>query len=239
MSTKIKNIIEKFDSGFVFTADEFPQTQNSPIYVNRILGDFVKEGYIHKLSKGKFYKPEIGKFGEFPLQPYQVVKNLLEKNGKLIGYITGYSIFNDLLLTTPVPAILQIGTLREKKAIVRNMYRIHFVKQENVITKDNIHLLQLLDCLRFFKSIPDTTPDKACERLIDIFKGLNEQHISKVKKLAVKYSPQTIALLGAILEIINQNENTELLHRQLNPMTTFKFSISKTILSNQKRWRIL
>ena len=239
MTNTIKTIIEKLDNGYVFTADEFPQTQSSPIYVNRILGRFVKNGYIKKLSKGKFYKPEIGKFGELPPQPYQVVKDLLEKNRKLIGYVTGYSVFNDLLLTTQVPAVLQIGTLREKKAIVRGMYRIHFVKQENVITKDNTSLLQLLDCLRLFKAIPDTTPDKACERLIDIFKRLNEQQIAKIKKLAVKYSPQTIALLGAILETLNPNENTELLLRQLNPMTTFRLSISKTILSNQKRWKIL
>lgn len=239
MTEEIKNIIDKFNNGYVFTSDEFPQTQNSPIYVNRILGGFVKEGYIKKLSKGKYYKPEIGKFGELPPQPYQVVKDLLEKKGKLIGYITGYSVFNDLLLTTQVSAILQIGTAKEKKAIVRGIYRIHFIKQENRITKDNIYLLQLLDCLRLFKTIPDTTHDKACERLIDILKKLNEQQISKIKKLAIKCSPQTIALLGAILETINPNEDTELLHKQLNPMTTFKLSISKTILLNQKRWRIL
>ena len=239
MINKIENIIGKFDNGYVFTADEFPQTQNSPIYVNRILGRLVKDGFIKKLSKGKFYKPEIGKFGELPPQPYQVVKDLLEKNGKFIGYVTGYSVFNDLLLTTQVPAVLQIGTLREKKAIIRGIYRIHFVKQENVITKYNIPLLQLLDCLRLFKIIPDTTPDKACQRLIDIIQKFDEQQITHIKKLAIKCSPQTIALLGAILETLNPNENTELLHKQLNPMTTFKLSISKTILSNQKRWRIL
>ena len=239
MIEKLKNKINKFNAGYIFTADEFPQTKTSPIYVNRIFGNFVKEGYIKKLSKGKFYKPEIGKFGELPPQPYQVVKDLLEKKGKMVGYITGFSIFNDLLLTTQVSAILQIGTAKEKRAIVRGMYRIHFIKQENTITKDNIYLLQLLDCLRLFKTIPDTTADKACARLIDIFQKLDEQQISKIKKLSVKCSPQTIALLGAILETLNPNEDTELLHNELNPMTTFKLRISKTILMNQKRWKIL
>jgi hypothetical protein len=157
----------------------------------------------------------------------------------MVGYITGFSIFNDLLLTTQVSAILQIGTQKEKRAIVRGMYRIHFIKQENTITKDNVYLLQLLDCLRLFKTIPDTTADKACARLIDIFQKLDEQQISKIKKLAIKCSPQTIALLGAILETLNPSEDTELLHNELNPMTTFKLHISKTILMNQKRWKIL
>jgi len=239
MVKKLKSIIDKFDNGYIFTSDEFPQTKTSPIYVNRILGNFVKEGYIKKLSKGKFYKPETGKFGELPPQPYQVVKDLLEKKGKPVGYITGFSIFNELLLTTQVSAILQIGMRKEKRAIVRGMYRIHFIKQENTITKDNIYLLQLLDCLRLFKIIPDTTTDKACARLIDIFQKLDEQQISKIKKLAVKCSPQTIALLGAILETLNKSEDTELLHNELNSMTTFKLHISKTILMNQKRWKIL
>ena len=239
MITAIKSIINKFENGYVFTSDEFPQTRKSPIYVNRILGNFVKDGFIKKLSKGKFYKSEIGKFGELPPQPYQVVKDLLERKGKMVGYITGFSIFNDLLLTTQVSAILQIGTRKEKRAIVRGMYRIHFIKQENTITKDNVYLLQLLDCLRLFKTIPDTTADKACARLIDIFQKLDEQQISEIKKLAIKCSPQTIALLGAILETQNPNEDTELLHNELNPMTTFKLHISKTILMNQKRWKIL
>jgi predicted transcriptional regulator of viral defense system len=239
MTEKIKSKIDKFDNGYVFTADEFPQTKTSPIYVNRILGNFLKEGYIKKLSKGKFYKPETGKFGELPPHPYQVVKDLLEKKGKPIGYITGYSVFNDLLLTTQVPSVLQIGTQKEKKKVIRGIYRIHFVKQENIITKDNIPLLQLLDCLRLFKTIPDTTPNRASKRLINIFKGLNEQQIAKIKKLAVKCSPQTIALLGAILETLNPSEDTELLHNKLNPMTTFKLHISNTILLNQKRWKIL
>jgi hypothetical protein len=191
-----------------------------------------------RLSKGRFYKPQIGKFGELPPDTYQTVKDLLEKDGKQIGYITGYSVFNDLMLTTQVPAILQIGTRREKKAIVRGIYRIRFVLQSNTITKENIQLLRLLDCLRFFKIIPDTTPDKACQRLLYLLKELDEQQTVKIKKLALNYTQQAITLLGAMLETINSQENTSALFKKLNPMTTYKLSISQHILPTQKKWNI-
>jgi hypothetical protein len=39
-------------------------------------------------------------------------------------------------------------------------------------------------------------------------KELDEQQIAKIKKLVLKYTPQTIALLGAMLEVLYPNEDT-------------------------------
>ncbi|GHS93743.1 hypothetical protein FACS1894207_0700 [Bacteroidia bacterium] len=239
MLDTIKNTIDKFPFGFVFTASSFSITVDNPKGVSKALNDLVEVGVLRKLSKGRFYKPQIGKFGELPIDTYQTVKDLLEKDGKMIGYLTGYSAFNDLMLTTQVPAVLQIGMRRDKKALVRGIYRISFVRQENTITKETIPLLRLLDCLRFFKNIPDTTPDKACQRLLYLLKELDEQQITKIKKLALSYTPQAVALLGAMLETLNPQEDTESLFKKLNPMTTYKLSISGNILPTQKKWNII
>lgn len=238
MTEDIKNIIDKFELGYVFTVSDFPMTAENPKNVSKILNYFVATGYLRKLSKGRFYKPQISKFGELPPDTYQIVKDLIQKDGELIGYITGYSAFNDFALTTQVSAILEIGMRKEKKAIVRGIYRIRFIRQDNTITKENIPLLRLLDCIRFFKNIPDTTPDNACQRLIYLIGELNEQEISKIKKLALKYTPQTIALFGAILETINPQEDTEVLFKKLNPITVYKLGISNKILPTQKKWNI-
>ncbi len=238
MTDTIKNIIEKFELGFVFTVSEFPITAENAKTISKILNDFVAIGYLRKLSKGRFYKPEMSKFGELPPDTYQVVKDLIEKDGKLIGYITGYSAFNDFALTTQVPAILEIGMRKEKKAIVRGIYRIRFIRQDNAITKENIPILRLLDCLRFFKNIPDTTPDNACQRLIYLIGKLNKQETSKIKKLALKYTPQAIALLGAILEVTKSKEDKAQLFKKLNPITVYKLGISDKILPTQKNWNI-
>jgi hypothetical protein len=238
MTDAIKEIINKFESGYVFTVSDFPMAVENPKSVSKILNHFVGTGYLRKLSKGRFYKPQISRFGELPPDTYQIVKDLIQKDGKIIGYITGYSAFNDFALTTQVSAILEIGMRKEKKAIVRGIYRIRFIRQDNAITKENIPLLRLLDCLRFFKNIPDTTPDNACQRLVYLIKRLDEQEIIRIKKLALKYTPQTIALLGAILETNNLQEDTAMLFKKLNPITVYKLSISETILPTQKKWNI-
>jgi len=238
MTDIVKNIIDKFETGYIFTVEDFPMSVESPKNVSKILNHFVAIGYLRKLSKGKFYKPQTSKFGELQPNTYQIVKDLIQKEGKLIGYITGYSAFNDFALTTQISAILEIGMRKEKKAIVRGVYRIRFIRQENTITKENIPLLRLLDCLRFFKNIPDTTPDQACQRLIYLIGKLDEQEISKIIKLALKYTPQAIALLGAILEIIKPQEDTSVLFKKLNPITVYKLGISDKILPTKKKWNI-
>jgi hypothetical protein len=198
----------------------------------------VAEGFLRKLSTGRFYKPQMSEFGELPPNTYQTLKDLLEKDGRIIGYFTGYSAFNEFGLTTQVPAVLQIGTRKEKKKLVRDNYRISFIKQENTITKENIQLLKLLDCLRFFKIIPDTMPEQSCKRLLYLFSKLDETQISTVKRLALKYNPATIALLGAILEMNNPEENTTVLFKKLNPITTYKLYIPIKVLPTQRKWNI-
>ena len=177
-------------------------------------------------------------FGAMKPSTYEVVKDLLEKDGGIVGYITGYSAFNELGLTTQVSFILQIGISNEKNPIKRGLYRIHFVKQHNEITKENVYLLQLLDCLRFFKNIPDSMPDEKCSRILLLLKELTTEQKEKIKKLSLKYTPQATALLGAMLETLNPKEKTEDMYNALNPQSFYKLGISEKLLFNQKKWNI-
>ena len=238
MTNLIRTTIDKFPFGIVFTPSDFPVDMSKQASVNRILNNMVAASIIRRLSKGRFYKPQISEFGELPPDTFQIVKDFLEKNGKITGYITGYSAFNDLGLTTQVPFALQIGVRNEKKAIQRDVYRVSFIKQKNAITKENIPLFRLLDCLRFFKIIPDTMPDEACKRLLYLFSKLDGTQTDKIKKLALNYNPSTIALLGAMLETLDKNEDTTMLLKELNPQTSYKLGISKKVLPNQQKWYI-
>jgi len=168
----VKEKIEKFACGYVFTASDFPVDVTKQKSVNKVLENLTKAGEIRRLSKGRYYKTKVTEFGELLPDSYQIVKDLLTENGKPIGYITGYQIFNELGLTTQVSAILQIGTIKEKKSLKRSYYRIKFVKQWHTITKDNIPLLQLLDCLKYFKNIPDSMPAESCQKLLYLLSKL-------------------------------------------------------------------
>ena len=239
MTETIRNTINRFAAGYVFTTSDFPIDVSKQATVNKVLNNMVAAGQIRRLSKGRFYKPQMSEFGELPPDTFQMVKDLIEKNGKPIGYITGYTIFNKYALTTQVPAALQIAVRKDKKPIVRGTYRIYFVGQPNTITKENIPILQMLDCLRFFKSIPDTIPDLACRRLIAIFKELDDKQLLAAKRLVLKYNPASIALLGAILENAFPDEDTSILFKAINHQTTYKLGISEKVLPNSKKWHII
>ena len=234
----VKNKIENLVYGYVFTASDFPVDVTKQKSVNKVLENLTKAGKIRRLSKGRYYKTKTTEFGELIPDSYQIVKDLLTENEKTIGYVTGYQIFNELGLTTQISAILQIGTVKDKKSMKRSYYRIKFVKQWNIITKENIPLLQLLDCLRFFKNIPDTMPKESCQRLLYLLSKLNDNQKNKIKKLVIKYTPQAIALLGAMLETLNPNEDLEILKQTLNFQTFYKLSIPQEILPTQKKWNI-
>lgn len=238
MANIIRETIEKFDYGFVFTPKDFPVEKRQIASVNRLLTYMVHTGKICRISKGRFYKPKMTEFGAMKPNTYEVVKDLLEKDGKQVGYLTGYSIFNELGLTTQVSMILQIGIPNEKNPIKRGLYRIHFIKQHNEITKENIYLLKLLDCLRFFRNIPDSMPDEKCSRILLLLKELTKEQKEEIKNLSLKYTPQAIALLGAMLETLNPKEKTEDLYNILNPLSFYKFGISENILSNPQKWNI-
>jgi hypothetical protein len=238
ITNTVKDTIEKFSVGFVFAAKDFPVEIVKQKTVNKILNNMVSVGQICRLSKGRFYKPQITESGELPLDAYQIVKDLLEKNGKIIGYLTGYTAFKELGLTTQLPFELQIGVANVKRSTTRNCYRISFIKQQNSITKENVLLLRLLDCLRFFKNIPDSMPDETCRRLLLLLKDLDKQQRIEIKELSLNYTPQAIALLGAMFDTINSKEDTSMLHNALNPQTSYYLGISEGILRNQPKWNI-
>lgn len=238
ISDNIEYIIDGFPNGYIFTYMDFKLPSDKKEAVIKSLNRLANSGKIAKLSKGKYYKPEKSVFGELPPPQYQIVKDLIEKNGEPIGYISGYGAYNELGLTTQVPNVIQIGKNEIREPLQRGLYKISFIRQKNNITKNNIPLLRILDAIRFIKEIPDTTIDKACERLLFIIKDLSIQEIENMKELAMKYPPATRALLGAFIELLIGEDSAKQIHSTLNPITSYKLLVSDTILPNAKKWNI-
>ena len=134
----IANSIDRLPKGYVFTSADFMGEVKSKEAVIKALNRMVLSGKINKLSKGKYFKPEKTTFGELAPPQYQIVKDLLEDDGKVIGYLTGYSVYNQLGLTTQVSNLIQIGKNEIRPAFKRGRYKISFIRQRNTITKDNI-----------------------------------------------------------------------------------------------------
>lgn len=230
--------INRFPKGYVFTYDDFISKVNERQAVIKALNRMAASGKIAKLSKGKYYKPELTPFGDILPSQKQVVKDLLEENGKPVGYLTGYSIYNKLGLTTQVSNTIQIGKNDIRPNFKRERYTIAFIKQKNTITKESIPLLQILDAIRYIKKIPDSNTRSSCLRFLEIVKGLNEKEISILIRSAMKYPPATRALLGAILDE-NKTTSTDILYNSLNPITKYKLTGASTVLSATEKWNIL
>ena len=234
----VKYKIDRFAEGYVFTYNDFNVGVEKESALKVALYRLVKSGKIRRLSKGRFYKPKAGITKELKPVEYEIVKDLLKNDKKITGYITGYTIFNRLKLTTQASNVIQIGANMDKKGLQRGIYTIKFVRQWNKITKDNIPLLQLLDCIRFIKTIPDTSIANSIGRIQILVKELSEDEIKRLTDLAIQYPPSTKALLGAIVE---QLEYTELANKLLNTLKStswYSINIPESVLPNKQKWRI-
>ena len=233
----IASSVERLPKGRVFTYANFVSDPNQKEAIIKALNRMVAVGKITKLAKGRYYKPEDSAFGKLQPNQNEIVKDLLEKDGKVIGYLTGYSIYNQLGLTTQVSNIIQIGRNEVRPMFKRERYIISFVKQKNAITKENIPLLQILDTVRYLKKIPDASPTSVCKRLLAIIKDLTQKEKKSLVQLALKYPPSTRAFLGAALEETGDVLLTEPLRRSLNPISAYKLPATKG-LASAEAWNI-
>lgn len=237
VSEYIAFTIDRLPKGYVFTYADFMTEVNKKEAVIKALNRMVESGKIAKLSKGKYYKPENTPFGNLQPNQAQVVKDLLEDDGKIIGYLTGYSIYNRLGLTTQVSNTIQIGKNEIRPNFKRERYTISFIKQKNTITKDNIPLLQILDAIRYIKKIPDATIEESCKCLLIIIKNLTNKNA--IIRLALKYPPATKALLGALLDELKLSLQTDTLYKSLNPITKYRLPGADKVLTETAKWNII
>ena len=239
ISKEIRKKIVVFPDDYVFTASDFEMESQNQSAVVKALNRMAASGEITRLSKGKFYKARKTQFGELKPSAYQIAKDYIERDGKLIGYITGYSAYNSLGLTTQISSYIQIGTNKSRRTVKRDKYTISFIVQQNTITKKNIEILRILDAIRFIREIPATTPNEACIRLKEIVRGLNEDQKEMFVKCSLKYTNYVRALCGAILEDIGYDGGLlEYIRKSLNGVTNYYLPISESALSTKQNWRI-
>jgi len=233
----IASSIEQFPAGKVFTYVDIASKSSQKEAVIKALNRMVAAGKLAKLSKGRYYRPEESAFGNLQPSQNEIVKDLLEKDGKVIGYLTGYSIYNQLGLTTQVSNIIQIGRNDVRPSFKRGSYKISFVRQKNIITKENIPLLQILDVIRSLKRIPDTNPTLAYKRLLAIIRDLPRKEKKSLVELALKYPPSTRAFLGAALNELGDKPLTRPLRESLNPISAYKLPAASA-LKSAGEWNI-
>ncbi len=238
ISDTVKSRINAFKEGFVFSYMDIEGPSKNREAIIKALNRLTEKGILHKLSKGKFYKPFLSEYGKLGPDLNEIVKDLLEHNGEVIGYLTGLSIFNKYRLTTQLSNTIQIGRNTFKPPIKRSIYTIQFVLQKNIITKENIEILQVLDCLKMIKGIPDTTKDNTLHILGKIIRKYRKPQRDMLIHLSMKYPPSTRALLGMIFQEEKIMSPIDKIRETLNPISKFNITLRDYDKLVKDNWNI-
>lgn len=238
-SQLIENKIACIEPTKVFTIEDldFPREWRENVRIK--LGRMVKLGVLEKVGRGKYYKPKTSVFGNIGPSSNEIVKDLIHDNGVLSGYVTGYTIWNQMGLTSQISNVIMIGTSRRRDPLKRGNYEIRFIMQPNKITSDSIPLLQILDSLKLLKMIPDTSVGHSVRIIKKYISDLEEKRLSTLVKLVRKYPPRVRALLGAILESTGNDKYIGQLKQSLNPTSTYAIGLNEDSDINLNSWNIV
>jgi len=238
ISAAIKQRIEKIEPGQVFGYGDIPMYQDASSAVVKAMSRLLKEGKIRRLSKGRFYKPKRGLFGELKPSDSELLKTILYKGGQLRGYITGTALYNQLGLTTQLPRTITVAVEGGRQEKDFGTLRTKLVKSRAPVKAADVMLLQYLDALRDIKDIPDADTNETLVRMAKRFSELDSKQVKRVKSLARNYyTAKVAALTGYLLEYTGK-DNTRSLKKSLNPLTRYKIGLDKEQWPESRAWNI-
>ena len=237
---QVKRRVARLKPGRLITYNDFKNlNKNSPQALAKALQRLVESGDIIREKKGVFYKTKKTRFGELKPTDDELLKSLLLKNGKYVGYLSGLAVYLLFRISTQVPNETIIATPDPSKKIKLNRIYTKFIKSYvKDIHKDNIYYLQLLDALRFIKKAQDTTPDNVVSAISDVIESLDQKSIQKITSYALQYPPSTKALYGAIIDSLGYKAYASEIKKTLNPNSQYSIGVSPRQLPNKQEWKI-
>jgi len=238
ISSTIKQRIEQFEPGQVFDYGDIPVYQEAPSAVVKAMSRLLKKGEIKRLSKGLFYKPKQGIFGELKPSDSELLKTILYKGGRLRGYITGTALYNQLGLTTQLPRTITVAIQGGRQEKNFGTLRAKLVKSRAPVKAADVMLLQYLDVLRDINDIPGANANEILVRMAKRFSRLDDKQVKRAKTLACHfYTAKVAALTGLLLEYTGK-DTTCRLKKSLNPLTRFKIGLDIKQWPECRDWNI-
>lgn len=142
----------------------------STSYVKKLLAKWTKAGDLRRFDKGIYYFPKKSLlFGESPFDADKVVidKYLGAKDAPQ-GYYSGLALANMARITTQMPAVKTIVTNAEKSVgrnITLGKVKLRIAKPKQVITKDNVAALSLLDLISVAKQYSEFPAEETGKKI--------------------------------------------------------------------------
>ena len=234
----IENTIKSIPSGQIFGYQELPAYAKSPGAVIKAISRLVADNRLERFSKGKFYVPKKGLLGFRKPSDSELIRSMLYKGGRLRGYVTGLSLYNQLGLTTQVPRTITVAYNGGRQEKEFGTIRIKTVVTRIPIKEKDVKLLQYLDALKDIKKILDSDVNLSLKIIRGYIFKLSDRERSRLVELALNYyNPQVRALLGLLFTDLKLSVPSALAC-SLNPTTTYKLKLDSSMWPMAKEWNI-
>lgn len=234
----IQNTVEAIPAGQIFGYQELPGYAKSPDAVIKAVSRLVADKRLERFSKGKFYVPKKGLLGLRKPSDSELIRSMLYKDGRLRGYVTGLSLYNQLGLTTQIPRTITIAYNGGRQEKEFGTIRIKTVVTRIPIQEKDVKLLQYLDALKDIKKIMDSDLNLSLKIMRKYISELSEREQGRLLKLAISYySPQVRALVGLLLSSLKLSVPGSL-SRSLNPTTIYKLKLDESQWPMAREWNI-
>ncbi len=237
VAEKIEKKIKRMSEGTTFKYQQLGIVATEYSAAAKAIERLIEKGVIKRITTGVFYKPKKSIFGELRPREREIIKPYLYEQGKRIAYITGTALYNNMGLTTQVPKTVKIASRSKRIYIDSGSIKAKPVKSYVDVTEENYSLLEILDVLKDFTKIPDMDKKSGIRFLQDKLGNLSKKETNTLVKYALKYPPRVRAFLGAILNEISGQENSNL-KQSLNPLTTYSLNLNENILTTAPNWNI-
>lgn len=235
----IQEVIEKLPEGLVVGYSDMGIESSDYPAAAQAMSRLVKSGRLQRASTGLFYKPKRTVFGQLKPAEEQLIRPYLYEKDKRIAYVTGTSLYNQMGLTTQIPAVIQVACRSKRITATIGSVRIKAVKSYVDVTDDNYQLLGLLDAIKDFKNIPDLEVKSGLAILKKRLVALREKELKLLIEFAINYPPRTRALTGALLEWTKKGPTLlKPLQESLNPLSSFELGILQNQLPTALKWNI-
>ena len=234
----IQNRVENMPAGKIFSFQDLPGCTQSPGAVIKAISRLVQDKRLQRFSKGKFYVPKQGLLGARKPSESEMLRAMLYKDGRLRGYVTGLSLFNQLGLTTQVPRTITLAINGGRQQKEFGTIKIKTQVTRVPIEEQDVPLLQYLDALKAIKTIPDANINLSLKILRKKIVELPRQYQARLVFLAEKYYGPQVRVLICLLFSSLQLTVPESLSASLNPTTTYQLNLDQQDWPTATDWKI-
>ena len=238
IAAAVNKTIGRMPAGRMFGYEIFPLYRDAPGAVVRAVNRAVEKRRLKRVAKGRFYRPRTGVFGDVPVSDAERLRDLLYRNGRRRGYVTGPALHNRLGLTTQIPKTVTIAVNRATQTKDFGTLRIKLVSRRAPISDSTVPLLEILDTLRDVKKIPNASVDRVIRAMAERLTHLTPNAMNRLQRLALDYySPVTRALLGMLLTHCG-NKVLPSLKASINPTTRFNLGLEPDEWPECRAWNL-